>query len=99
MAKKTPQNNHASGKTLTDNGKKTSLRPLSNIGELIKRRDCTMVAIILLGHYYLQSYNNISCYKSLNEKFGIKEYISSTLYMYMEATIKTQRIFLHMILL
>ena len=34
-----------------------------------------MVAIILLGHYYLQSYNNISCYKSLNEKFGIKEYI------------------------
>ena len=75
-------NNHASGKTLTDNGQKTSLRPLSNIGELIKRRDCTMVAIILLGRYYLQSYNNISCYKLLNEKFGIKEYISSTLYMY-----------------
>ena len=58
-----------------------------------------MVAIILLGRYYLQSYNYISCYKLLNEKFGIKEYISSTLYMYMEATIKTQQIFLHMIFL
>ena len=93
LKNKQQKNNHASGKTLTDNGKKTSLRPLSYIGELIKRRDCTMVAIILLGRYYLQSYNYISCYKLLNEKFGIKEYISSTLYMYMEATIKLNKYF------
>ena len=57
LKNKQQKNNHASGITLTDNGQKTSLRPLSNIGELIKRRDCTMVAIILLGRYYLQSYN------------------------------------------
>ena len=38
LKNKQQKNNHASGITLTDNGQKTSLRPLSNIGELIKRR-------------------------------------------------------------